>query len=172
MRYFFIVIFAILIISSNAQSEDQTLNKVKEQLEIYQKKCYNEAFSKEEIEKDVPLFGIDEGEMYANLVEYWGSMKQAEQDYSACMKEIIVNKIDTEFPEESQKEMKDALEEIQSGILKLYWNVHNSQDNGLIGRLQNDAAMSRVYDNILEDIIHYLTVHGKLKGWGDHTLLP
>lgn len=165
MRYFFMAIFAILLMSSNAQSEDQTLNEVKEQLETYQKKCGDKAFPKEEMEKDVPIFGIDDREMYANLVEYWGSMKQAEQDYSACMKEIIINKIDTEFPEESKVEMLDAIDEIQSGTLKLYWNLYNSQDNGLIGQLQNDAAMSRVYDKILEDIILYLTVYGKPKGW-------
>jgi len=38
MRYLFIAIFAMLLMSPSVQSEDQMLNKVKEQVETYQKK--------------------------------------------------------------------------------------------------------------------------------------
>jgi len=112
------------------------------------------------MEKDISLFDVNEEEMYKNLVQYWGNTKKAERDYAVCIKEIIIEKIKNEFPQESKVEMLDAIEEIQSGTLKLYWNLYNSQDNGLIGQVQNDAAMSRVCDKILEDIILYLTVYG------------
>ncbi len=158
MRYLLLILAALFILSSNVEAKEEWVDEVRDKVKVYTTECHNKAFPKEKMDEILSLYG--------------GSMKQAEQDYSSCMKEIIVNKIDTEFPEESKKEMKEALDEIQSGILKLYWYLYNSQDNGLIGQLQNDAAMSRVYDKILEDIILYLTTYGKPKGWKDHTLLP
>lgn len=126
MRYLFIAIFAMLLMSPSVQSEDQMLNKVKEQVETYQKKCANKTFPQEEMEKDISLFDVNEEEMYKNLVQYWGNTKKAERDYAVCIKEIIIEKIKNEFPQESKVEMLDAIEEIQSGTLKLYWNLYNS----------------------------------------------
>lgn len=51
--------------------------------------------------------------------------------------------------------MIQFLNEFEKGILGFYWILYNTEDNGYIGRQQNDAAMGRYYEQILEDIILY-----------------
>ena len=146
-KIFLSTILGISLLSNSALTQDKDEIEIKQQVEKYQDYCHNKAYPKEKYDKIIAL--ID------------GQMKQAEQIYSQCIKEIILNKLEENFPQQSTSKMKEGIEEISNGTLKFYWYLYNSQDNGLIGELQNDAAQACMLDKILEDIVHYLTIYGR-----------
>lgn len=70
-------------------------------------------------------------------------------------KKVIIDKITKMSSPKDAEKMFQALNKIEEGTLELYWLIYNRQDNGYVGRLQNDAALGRRFDDILEDIVHY-----------------
>lgn len=81
--------------------------------------------------------------------------KKLDAKYHQCLKSIIVSKINELAAKEDADKMIQSLNKIQDGILSFYWNLYNREDNGVIGRGINDAAMGRYYETLLEDVIHF-----------------
>ena len=124
--------------------KDDIFAKIQQETKNYQKKCFDkEAFPK----------GIDNYSMYND------DIKNGESRYHQCLKKIIIKKIHEISSPEDAKKMIANLDKIQDGILNYYWILYNRQDNGVIGRMQNDAILGRLFEDILENIIHYETLY-------------
>lgn len=144
MRKIAFVLSLMLLIHTNAWAEeninDSILIKVRQETENYKKECYEkEAFPK----------GIDNYNMYND------DIKEGNFRYHQCLKKIIIKKIQRiSSPEDAEKMVAD-LDKIQEGISDYYWILYNRQDNGVIGRMQNDVILGRRFEDILEDILYY-----------------
>lgn len=149
MKKFILILGLFVAISINVWAEetqnDDILIKIQQKTENYKKECYNkEAFPK----------GIDNYSMYNN------DIKEGHFRYHQCLKKIIIKKIqEISSPEDAEKMVK-ALDKIQEGISDYYWILYNRQDNGVIGRMQNDVILGRRFEDILEDILYYEALYG------------
>ena len=146
MRYFALIFMMLLTFTANAFAEetDPLLIKRDKELAKYEKECFDkEAYPK----------GIDNYSMYND------DFKEADFRYHQCIKRIIVKKINEMTTGENARRMIAAIDKIQEGILDFYWILYNRQDNGVVGRMQNDAALGRYFESILRAIIHYQAVY-------------
>lgn len=147
----FILILSLAAISllnsaPQAQAEENIVSddlsiKVEQETKKYEESCYKQSYP------DNP-----DDDIYA---VYDDGLKEADRQYHQCIKKIISDKITKIASPEDAKKMVQALNKIEEGTLELYWLIYNRQDNGYVGRLQNDATLGRRFDDILEDIIHY-----------------
>ncbi len=147
MKKIFLLLSLIVIIAANVQAEENvsaetdTSQKIKQEVEKYKKECSEKAYPNDYTDHVYAL--IDD------------SLKYANQKYHQCIKSIIIEKSKIIFPKKESEQMIQFLNEFEKGILGFYWILYNTEDNGYIGRQQNDAAMGRYYEQILEDIILY-----------------
>ena len=145
-KFIFILVFYFMnlpIIHAKEQVAivvDDT-QKVKQLAEKYKKECSEQAYPSDY-----------DNQIYALMDD---SLKFANQKYHQCLKKIITDKISDFSSTEDKKAMLQSLDEFQKGVLNFYWTLHNMEDNGFIGRQQNDAILGRYYEQILEDIIQY-----------------
>ncbi len=115
--------------------------KVQQETEKYKQQCSRQAY---------PSNYTDS--VYAMMDD---SLKSAHQKYNQCIKNVIINKISAFASKENSEKMLASLNMLQKGVLDFYWTLYNMEDNGVIGRQQNDAAMGYYYNHILEDVILY-----------------
>ena len=120
-------------------AEVDTSQKIKLEVEKYKKECSKKAYPK----------NLDEINIYND------DLKKLDAKYHQCLKSVIVSKINELAAKEDADKMIQSLNKIQDGILSFYWNLYNREDNGVIGRGINDAAMGRYYETLLEDVIHF-----------------
>ena len=137
----------VVIIAANVRAEEplsaeiDTSQKIKQEVEKYKKECSKKAYP-DDYTDHVYAFTDD-------------SLKYANQKYHQCIKNIIIEKNKIIFPKKENEKMLQFLNELEKGVLGFYWILHNTEDNGYIGRQQNDAVLGRYYEQILEDIILY-----------------
>lgn len=147
MKKIFLFLSLVVIIAANVRAEENVSaeidasQKIKQEVEKYKKECSQKAYPDDYMDH-VYAFTDD-------------SLKYANQKYYQCIKSIIIEKNEIIFPKKESEKMIQFLNELEKGVLGFYWILHNTEDNGYIGRQQNDAAMGRYYEQILEDIILY-----------------
>lgn len=112
---------------------------IQREVEKYVQDCSKKVYPK----------NLDEINMYND------DFKKLDAEYHQCLKSVIISKINELATKEDADKMIQSLNKIQDGILDFYWTLYNREDNGVIGRGINDAAMGRYYEQILEDIILY-----------------
>lgn len=120
-------------------AEHDSAQTVKQEVEKYEKECSKKVYPK----------NLDEINIYNN------DLKKLDAKYHQCIKSVIISKINQLATKKDADKMVQSLNKIQDGILSFYWNLYNRDDNGVIGRGINDAAMGRYYEILLEDIIHF-----------------
>ena len=125
----------------NVSAEIDVSQKIKQEVEKYKKECSKKAYPDDYMDH-VYAFADD-------------SLKYANQKYHQCIKSIIIEKNKNIFPKKENEKMIQFLNELEKSVLGFYWILHNTEDNGYIGRQQNDAVLGRYYEQILEDIILY-----------------
>lgn len=145
-KFIFVLVFYFMSLTSVHAKEQvpeviDDVQKVKQTTEKYKKECSELAYPSDY-----------NNQIYALMDD---SLKQANQKYHQCLNKIIIDKISGFASAEDKKTMLQSLDKIQSGVLDFYWTLHNMEDNGFIGRQQNDAILGRYYEQILEDIIQY-----------------
>ncbi len=147
MKKIFLLLSLVVIIVANVRAEENVSaeidasQKIKQEVEKYKKECSKKAYPDDYMDH-VYAFTDD-------------SLKYANQKYYQCIKSIIIEKNKIIFPKKESEKMIQFLNELEKGVLGFYWILHNTEDNGYIGRQQNDAVMGRYYEKILEDIILY-----------------
>ncbi len=147
MKKIFLLLSLVVIIAANVRAEEplsaeiDTSQKIKQEVEKYKKECSKKAYP-DDYTDHVYAFTDD-------------SLKYANQKYHQCIKNIIIEKNKIIFPKKENEKMLQFLNELEKGVLGFYWILHNTEDNGYIGRQQNDAVLGRYYEQILEDIILY-----------------
>lgn len=147
MKKIFLLLSLVVIIVANVRAEENVSaeidasQKIKQEVEKYKKECSKKAYPDDYMDH-VYAFTDD-------------SLKYANQKYYQCIKSIIIEKNKIIFPKKESEKMIQFLSELEKGVLGFYWILHNTEDNGYIGRQQNDAVMGRYYEKILEDIILY-----------------
>lgn len=146
MKKFILIFSVIFAFAANAQAEEDIVSddlsiKVEQETKKYKESCYKQSYP-----------GNPDDDIYA---VYDDGLKEADRQYHQCIKKIISDKITKIASPEDAEKMVQALNKIEEGTLELYWLIYNRQDNGYVGRLQNDATLGRRFDDILEDIIHY-----------------
>lgn len=141
--FLFLAFFIINIENVRAEeplsAEVDTSQKIKQEVEKYKKECSKKAYPK----------NLDEINIYND------DLKKLDAKYHQCLKSVIVSKINELAAKKDADKMIQSLNKIQDGILSFYWNLYNREDNGVIGRGINDAAMGRYYETLLEDVIHF-----------------
>ena len=147
MKKIFLLLSLVVIIAANVRAEEplsaeiDTSQKIKQEVEKYKKECSKKAYP-DDYTDHVYAFTDD-------------SLKYANQKYHQCIKNIIIEKNKIIFPKKENEKMLQFLNELEKGVLGFYCILHNTEDNGYIGRQQNDAVLGRYYEQILEDIILY-----------------
>ena len=147
MKKIFLLLSLVVIIAANVRADENVSaeidasQKIKQEVEKYKKECSKKAYPDDHMDH-VYAFTDD-------------SLKYANQKYYQCIKSIIIEKNKIIFPKKESEKMIQFLNELEKGVLGFYWILHNTEDNGYIGRQQNDAVMGRYYEKILEDIILY-----------------
>ena len=95
--------------------------------------------------------------VYPNNIDqiniYNDDLKKLDYKYHQCLKNVIISKINQLAKGKDADKISKALEQIQAGVLNLYWDLYNREDNGTLGREANDAAMGFYYEVLLDDII-------------------
>ena len=141
--FLFLAFFIINIENVRAEeplsAEVDTSQKIRQKVEKYKKECSKKAYPK----------NLDEINIYND------DLKKLDAKYHQCLKSVIISKINELATKEDADKMIQSLNKIQDGILSFYWNLYNREDNGVIGRGINDAAMGRYYETLLEDVIHF-----------------
>lgn len=141
--FLFLAFFIINIENVRADeplsAEVDTSQKIRQEVEKYKKECSKKAYPK----------NLDEINIYND------DLKKLDAKYHQCLKSVIISKINELATKEDADKMIQSLNKIQDGILSFYWNLYNREDNGVIGRGINDAAMGRYYETLLEDVIHF-----------------
>ena len=141
--FLFLAFFIINIENVRAEkplsAEVDASQKIKQEVEKYKKECSKKAYPK----------NLDEINIYND------DLKKLDAKYHQCLKSVIISKINELATKEDADKMIQSLNKIQDGILSFYWNLYNREDNGVIGRGINDAAMGRYYETLLEDVIHF-----------------
>ena len=145
MKKLFLFLACFIINIENVRADEplsaevDTSQKIKLEVEKYKKECSKKAYPK----------NLDEINIYND------ALKKLDAKYHQCIKSIIIKKNKIIFPKKESEKMIQFLNELEKGILGFYWILHNTEDNGYIGRQQNDAVLGRFYEQILEDIILY-----------------
>ena len=145
MKKLFLFLACFIINIENVRADEplsaevDTSQKIRQEVEKYKKECSKKAYPK----------NLDE----INIYNY--DLKKPDAKYHQCLKSVIVSKINELAAKEDADKMIQSLNKIQDGILSFYWNLYNREDNGVIGRGINDAAMGRYYETLLEDVIHF-----------------
>jgi len=145
MKKIFLLLSLVVIITANVRAEENVSaeidgsQKIKREMEKYVQDCSKKVYPK----------NLDEINMYND------DFKKLDAEYHQCLKSVIISKINELATKEDADKMIQSLNKIQDGILDFYWTLYNREDNGVIGRGINDAAMGRYYEQILEDIILY-----------------
>lgn len=145
MKKLFLFLACFIINIENVRAEEplsaevDTSQKIKQEVEKYKKECSKKAYPK----------NLDEINIYND------DLKKLDAKYHQCLKSVIVSKINELAAKKDADKMIQSLNKIQDGILSFYWNLYNREDNGVIGRGINDAAMGRYYETLLEDVIHF-----------------
>ena len=139
MKKLFLFLACFIINIENVRADEplsaevDTSQKIKLEVEKYKKECSKKAYPK----------NLDEINIYND------DLKKLDAKYHQCLKSVIVSKINELAAKEDADKMIQSLNKIQDGIL------YNREDNGVIGRGINDAAMGRYYETLLEDVIHF-----------------
>ena len=147
MKKLFLFLACFIINIENVRADESlsaevdTSQKIRQEVEKYKTECSKKAYPDDYMDH-VYAFTDD-------------SLKYANQKYHQCIKSIIIKKNKIIFPKKESEKMIQFLNELEKGILGFYWILHNTEDNGYIGRQQNDAVLGRFYEQILEDIILY-----------------
>ena len=146
MKKFIIVFITIVLLTVIAvfilpkqEKKDTISARIEQETEIYKKECFAKAFPE----------GLDNYSMYND------DIKEGEYRYHQCLKKVIIEKINQSANKTDAEKMAQSLDKIQEGVRDFYWDLYNREDNGSIGRGVNDASLSRYYEQILKDIIHY-----------------
>ena len=145
MKKLFLFLACFIINIENVRADEplsaevDTSQKIRQEVEKYKKECSKKAYPK----------NLDEINIYND------DLKKLDSKYHQCLKSVIVSKINELAAKEDADKMIQSLNKIQDGILSFYWNLYNREDNGVIGRGINDAAMGRYYETLLEDVIHF-----------------
>lgn len=145
MKKLFLFLACFIINIENVRADEplsaevDTSQKIKQEVEKYKKECSKKAYPK----------NLDEINIYND------DLKKLDAKYHQCLKSVIISKINELATKEDADKMIQSLNKIQDGILSFYWNLYNREDNGVIGRGINDAAMGRYYETLLEDVIHF-----------------
>jgi len=145
MKKLFLFLACFIINIENVRADESlsaevdTSQKIRQEVEKYKKECSKKAYPK----------NLDEINIYND------DLKKLDAKYHQCLKSVIVSKINELAAKEDADKMIQSLNKIQDGILSFYWNLYNREDNGVIGRGINDAAMGRYYETLLEDVIHF-----------------
>lgn len=145
MKKLFLFLACFIINIENVRADEplsaevDTSQKIKQEVEKYKKECSKKAYPK----------NLDEINIYND------DLKKLDAKYHQCLKSVIMSKINELATKEDADKMIQSLNKIQDGILSFYWNLYNREDNGVIGRGINDAAMGRYYETLLEDVIHF-----------------
>ena len=140
------ILFILLgcLVAFSAIAEDEVLNIVERQTQKVKNECYKSAFPEEKMDKILSLND--------------DSLKDAEQKYAVCMEKNIFKIVGTHYSPEVTERMKKNLEKFRVYYRNFYWDLYNTEDNGTIGRMQNDA----IYSRQLEDILYNVNLHFKL----------
>ncbi len=142
MRKILLVLLGCLVALS-AVAEEEVLDIVERQTQKVKDECYKSAFPEEKMDKILSL--TDD------------SLKDAEQKYAVCIEKNIFKIIDIHFSPEVTERMKKNLEKFRMYYRDFYWDLYNTEDNGTIGRMQNDAIYSRRLEDILYDVnLHFM----------------
>ena len=145
MKKLFLFLACFIINIENVRADEplsaevDTSQKIRQEVEKYKKECSKKAYPK----------NLDELNIYND------DLKKLDAKYHQCLKSVIVSKINELAAKEDADKMIQSLNKIQYCILSFYWNLYNREDNGVIGRGINDAAMGRYYETLLEDVIHF-----------------
>ena len=145
MKKLFLFLACFIINIENVRADEplsaevDTSQKIRQEVEKYKKECSKKAYPK----------NLDEINIYND------DLKKLDAKYHQCLKSVIVSKINELAAKEDADKMIQSLNKSQDGILSFYWNLYNREDNGVIGRGINDAAMGRYYETLLEDVIHF-----------------
>ena len=145
MKKIFLLLSLFVIVAANVRAEENVSaeidgsQKVKQEVEKYVQDCSKKVYPK----------NLDEINMYND------DFKKLDAEYHQCLKLVIISKINELATKEDADKMIQSLNKIQDGILDFYWTLYNREDNGVIGRGINDAAMGRYYEILLEDIVHF-----------------
>ena len=145
MKKLFLFLACFIINIENVRADEplsaevDTSQKIRQEVEKYKKECSKKAYPK----------NLDEINIYND------DLKKLDAKYHQYLKSVIVSKINELAAKEDADKMIQSLNKIQDGILSFYWNLYNREDNGVIGRGINDAAMGRYYETLLEDVIHF-----------------
>lgn len=145
MKKLFLLLSLVVINAANVRAEEplsaevDTSQKIKLEVEKYKKECFGKAYPK----------NLDEINIYND------DLKKLDAKYHQCLKSVIISKINELAAKEDADKMIQSLDKIQDGILSFYWNLYNREDNGIIGKGINDAAMGRYYETLLEDVIYF-----------------
>ena len=151
MKKIFLILGLILAVINPAQAEErQEIDEIQQQVEKYTKACYNKAFPVNNPEK-----------MDYILSFYNEEMKESDQKYHKCIKDIIIEKIKQDSSAEDAVKIIEALNKIEQGILDFYGIMYAQTDTGTVGRDFNDAVLGRRYEAILYDVLRYQEVYGK-----------
>ena len=145
MKKILLLLSLVVIIAANARTEENVSaemdasQKVEQEVEKYKKECSEKAYPK----------NLNEINIYND------DLKKRDAKYHQCLKSVIISQINELAAKEDADKMIQSLNKIQDGVLSFYWNLYNREDNGLIGKGINDAAMGRYYETLLEDVIHF-----------------
>ena len=127
---------AIAPLSIPKQKNDVTI-KFQKETKKYIKRCISQTFP-----KDLSKISI-----------YTDEMKELDYNYHQCIRQVIISKLHELAAKEDADKMVKSLDKFEDGILNFYWDLYNREDNGVLGREANDAALGFYYEAILDDII-------------------
>lgn len=151
MKKIFLILWLVFMQINPAQAEEkQEIDEIQQQVEKYTKECYNKSYPVDDPEKmDYILSFYNEG------------MKESDQKYHKCVKDIIIEKIRQDSSEEDAVKIIEALNKIERGFLDFYGIMYAQTDTGTVGKDFNDAVLGRRYEAILYDVLRYQQVYGK-----------
>ena len=163
MKKLFLFLACFIINIENVRA-DEPLSAEEQSVLIYEK-CAAQASKTtaaqpilgniEDVKRERDIKNCIKKEILDEINIYNDDLKKLDAKYHQCLKSVIVSKINELAAKEDADKMIQSLNKIQDGILSFYWNLYNREDNGVIGRGINDAAMGRYYETLLEDVIHF-----------------
>ena len=142
----------ILILSFNPAhaQEKQEVDEIQQQVEKYKKECENKSYPVNDKDKMDYIFSY-----------YNSSIKEYLPKYNNCLKEIIIEKIKHIASQKDTKNILEALNKIEQGILDFYSTIAMQTDTGIVGKAWNDNELGRYYEQTLYNVLWYQEIYGE-----------